>query len=238
MLDNPDTLNNKRTKTSYTVPCSSEFRQAIDLLAESRGGNVADLARSVVSLMPHGVISAYPDPGEPQPGDRETVILKSGAAMGKPWRRKPRLQVRMRIGLSADFIRKALALALAVDRGERAISIEDPNAPPPVAVIDTPAIDMEALEAQKTALRERDDELDRLKTLVSILAFDPLPNGILNREHALHVFGFPPGSIPNQQMMRGRFRMLASIYHPDSSTGDHDRMAQINTAMEILRRGG
>lgn len=233
MLDQPAPSKAKKTKTSYTVPCSSDFRQAVEKLAERRGGNVADLARSVVMLVPRDTIMAYPDPGEPEPGDRETVILKSGAAEGKPWRRKPRLQVRMRDGLSVDFIRRALALALAVETGYRVVSLDDPNAPPPA-----PAIDMEALEAQKRALRERDEELERLKTLVSILAFDPLPNGVLNREHALHVFGFPPGSLPNAQMIRARFRMLASIYHPDSGTGDHDRMAQINTAMEILRRGG
>ena len=39
-------LNEKTYKVSYTVPCSSAFRDAVTDLARRRQSNVADLARS------------------------------------------------------------------------------------------------------------------------------------------------------------------------------------------------
>ncbi|MCK5166928.1 MAG: hypothetical protein KAQ66_06400, partial [Rhodospirillaceae bacterium] len=67
-----------RKKVSYTVPCSSSFRDSIIALAESKNCNVADIARSVVLALPDDVIFSFPDPGEPARDDRETIILKSG----------------------------------------------------------------------------------------------------------------------------------------------------------------
>ena len=81
----------KNHKKSYTVPCSSDFRDSVGALARRRGGNAADLARSVVLVVPRDAIDAFPDPGGPAPHDRESIILKSGPAEGRPWRRKPRL---------------------------------------------------------------------------------------------------------------------------------------------------
>ena len=111
-------------KRSYTVPCSSVFRVTASAHAEKFNVNVADLARSAVLLAPQNVIADFPDPGSPASGDRETVILKSGPAKGRPWRRKPRLQVRMGPGLTVPFIRRCLALALAVGEGRLRVRIE------------------------------------------------------------------------------------------------------------------
>ena len=111
-------------KRSYTVPCSSVFRDRASAHAEKLNVHVADLARSAVLLAPQNVIADFPDPGPPASGDRETVILKSGPAKGRPWRRKPRLQVRMGPGLTVLFIRRYLALALAVGEGRLRIRIE------------------------------------------------------------------------------------------------------------------
>ena len=71
-------MNGKNRKHSYTVTCSSEFRDAVLALAERRKVNVADMTRSVVLVVPEEIISAFSDPGEPSRDDRETVTIKSG----------------------------------------------------------------------------------------------------------------------------------------------------------------
>jgi len=93
-------------------------------------------------------------------------------------------------------------------------------------------------DAETALMREAHDELERLRTVVAALQFDPLPGGIVTRDQALYVLGFPPGSIPDQGALRTRFRRLATVYHPDGKDGSHLRMSQLNAAMEMLRRGG
>lgn len=214
-------------KHSYTIPCSSAFRDAVTDLAGRTKVNVADLARSVVLLAPAEAIAAFPDPGEPEAGDREIVILKSGPAKGRPWRRKPRLQVRMAPKCDVVTIRRALGLALAMDRGEKAVRFEGAGA------------DVAASGEKKETdlIREAREELARLRTMISVLSFDPLPDGVTSREDALHILGFPPGSIPDYGVIKTRFRTLATVHHPDGAFGSHHRMSQLNAAMERLRRG-
>ncbi|HLO77956.1 MAG TPA: J domain-containing protein, partial [Magnetospirillum sp.] len=69
-------------KHSYTIPCASAFRDAVEALAAKRRVNVGDIARSVLLVMPPATIAAFTDPGDPAAEDRETVILKSGPAQG------------------------------------------------------------------------------------------------------------------------------------------------------------
>jgi hypothetical protein len=216
-------------KHSYTVPCSSRFREQVTQLALSRHSNIADLARSVVLVVPLTVIEAFPDPGGPARDDRETVVLKSGNSKGKPWRRKPRLQVRMAPGFAVETIRKALALALAIDRGHLDVGLESES--------QKSQAEMQR-EAETALMREALDELERLRNVVKALQFDPMPSGVTTRDQALYVLGFPPGSIPDQGALRTQFRRLATVYHPDGKDGSHQRMSQLNAAMEMLRRGG
>ncbi len=220
------TMTNRVLKHSYTVPCASPFRDAVETLAERRKVNVGDLARSILLVVPGDTVSAYSDPGEPPIEDRETVVLKSGQAEGRPWRRKPRLQVRMPPGHDIPFIRKALALALAMDRGEVAVSVAKGS------LIEEQRT---RREEQSSKLVEINEELERLRTIVSVLAFEPLPDGVRTRSDALHVLGFPPSSEPDSRTVRAKFRMLATIHHPDSHYGSHQRMSQLNQAMEFLR---
>ncbi len=220
-------------KHSYTVPCSSTFREAVEALAESRQVNVGDLARSVLLVVPAAGVEQFPDPGEPPSHDRETVILKSGPAEGRPWRRKPRLQVRMPPGHTIPFIRRALGLALALSEGRLAVNLSDPSAPLQRSVPEPPPVPVIPLaEAEPEA-----DELDRLRAIISTLAFDPLPDGVRSRSDALHVLGFSPGAKPDSRTVRAKFRLLATIHHPDSDHGDHQRMSQLNQAMALLRNG-
>ncbi|MBC7905329.1 MAG: J domain-containing protein [Rhodospirillaceae bacterium] len=212
-------------KHSYTIPCASAFRDAVEALAARRRVNVGDIARSVLLVMPAALIDLFPDPGDPANADRETIILKSGPAQGRPWRRKPRLQVRMASDYQVTFIRRALALALAMDRGDYVLRLEDPNAKPPAPPPPpppAPTIDVT-------------EEVERLKAIINVLAFEPLPHGIATRDDALHVLGFPPGARPDRRIIRARFRMLATIHHPDSNHGSHNRMSQLNQAMEFLK---
>ena len=225
-------------KHSYTIPCSSAFRDAIESLAARRHVNVGDIARSVLLVMPTAAIAGFPDPGDPEAGDRETVILKSGPSQGRPWRRKPRLQVRMVPGYDPVAIRRALGLALTLDRGDMTLKLEDPNAAPPPPepeIKPEPKPEPMAAAPDHQALAAVNEELERLQAIVNVLAFDPLPGGVNSRAEALHVLGFPPTARPDRRMVRARFRMLATIHHPDSNYGSHDRMSQLNQAMEFLK---
>lgn len=251
------------TKHSYTIPCASAFRDAVERLAQSRGVNVGDMARSVLLVIPHATIEKFADPGEPPPEDREVVVLKSGPAVGRPWRRKPRLQVRMTPGYTIDVIRRALNMALAMADGTLEVQLHDPNKPVPNSVQSPPApaatpasgpviepaakvepaaqIDVAAVRAHlaenKRLLDAAGEELARMRATISVLRFEPLSDGVNSRAEALYVLGFAPGTYPDARAIRGRFRMMATIHHPDSNYGDHERMSQLNQAMEILRDG-
>jgi hypothetical protein len=205
-------------KQSYSIPCASAFRDRVQALADRRDVNGGDIARSVMLSVRADVIDAFPDPGEPAPDDRETVILKSGAQAGKPWKRKPRLQVRLPKGQDVVRLRKALGMALALDSGALRLIVEDAAAP--------------GRAAAEATLR---DEADRLRAMVNTLAFDALREGVRTRDEALFVLGFPPGAKPGPELMKARFRMLAAVLHPDSGIGDNARMAQLNAAWAFLR---
>lgn len=205
---------------SYVVPCASQFRDAVLELAGRRGVNPGELARAVLLLLPREAAD-FPDPGEPETADRETVVLKSGANAGKAWRRKPRLQVRTLAGRTAPQIRSALALALAMDGGAVALTMEDGRAP-----------------SAAERLREARAETARLRRQLQALSFEPLATGVRSRAQALHVLGLAPGAAPDDVEIRKRYRALAAIHHPDGDTGDHRRMSQLNDAVRILRGNG
>lgn len=208
-------------KTSYTIPCSSAFRDQVLALAERRGVNVGDLARSVMLVVPPEAIDATPDPGEPAADDREDFTVMSGHAAGTNRRRKPRLQVRLPPGHNVPRLRRALGLALAMAAGERTLKVETPA---------TLSADARLADAQK--------EIERLRSIVGTLSFRPLAQGVKTRGDALYVLGFPQNAKLGPDLVKSRFRMLASIHHPDSPYGDTRRMSQLNQAMEKLRALG
>lgn len=203
---------------SYVVSCASEFRDSVLELAERRKVNAGELARAVLLLMP-GDAAAFPDPGEPDPADRETVILKSGANVGKNWRRKPRLQLRLPTGHSPAGIRRALALALAMDRGDYTMRVEDGRQP-----------------TSDQRLKEAKSEITRLRYQVKAMSFEPLKHGVQTHSDALYVLGYPPDAVPGTDEIRKRYRKLAAIHHPDSGQGEHCRMTQLNEAVERLTK--
>ncbi len=209
------------SKKSYAIPCTSAFRDRVQSLAAHQNVNVGDLARSVMLMVPPPAIEEMDDPGEPTADDRETVILKSGPGAGKPWRRKPRLQVRLPPGHDIPSLRKALNLALAMAAGERILKVEHNGKP-----------------NNEMRLGDAEKEVDRLRSIVGALSFKPLPQGVKTRGDALYVFGFPQNIKLGPDLVKSRFRMLASIHHPDSAYGDTRRMSQLNQAMAKLRALG
>lgn len=216
------TLSQKPTKVSYTVPCASAFREAVEAVAAKYNSNPADLARSVAIMLPTDAIRALPDPGGPPPGDREDVVRKSGPSAGETWKRKPRLQVRMGPGLDPPTIRRMLGLVLALDAGDASLGV------------DYGALNLGASSArdQVDALEQ---EIERLRGQIATLSFEPLNAGVESRPDALYVLGLKPHTRPPIETVRARFRALAAIHHPDNATGDHQRMTQLNEAFALLR---
>ena len=238
-------MTTKARKQSYTIPCSSVFRDMVLKLAERRSVNVADLARSVLLVISEDVIRTFPDPGGPPPGDREETVLKSGPSVGRPWRRKPRLQARLSPGFDVSVVRRALNLALILDDGQHFVKILNPeteNAEKAKNAAEVEKRAKAAKEAEKMANSqateqasdEMKQEMERLQAIVSVLLFAPLAGGVTSRAEALHVLGFSPSERPDRSMVRSRFRMLATIHHPDSNYGNHQRMSQSNAAMDLL----
>lgn len=224
-------------KQSYTIPCSSIFRDAVQALAERRGVNAADLARSVMLIVPEKAIEQYDDPGDPPKSDRETIVLKSGPAAGRPWRRKPRLQLRLPPGFSIIMVRKALKMALDFDSGDVKMRVEKSAilAAESAALEEARALKKQQAEPPVELLQSR-EELERLRQIVDNLAFDPLDRGVTTFNEALHVMGFAPNARPDLREIRTKYRVLAAIHHPDSNYGSHQRMTQLNAAMDLLRR--
>ncbi|MDV7340872.1 J domain-containing protein [Terasakiella sp. A23] len=226
-------------KHSYTIPCTSQFRDRVSHLADQKKVNVADLARSVLLMVSDADISAFADPGDPDAQDRETVILKSGPSKGRPWRRKPRLQVRMAPGYDVLHIRKALNLALYMEEGKAEVRVHTEES------LRAQKAELEAMKKQVEEqakaqnnihnLPETIEEMERLRAIVSVLSFEPLHEGVQDRSDALHILGFPPKTYPGRSELTARFRMLATIHHPDGKYGSHERMSQLNQAMAILR---
>jgi len=206
-------------KPSYIIPCASDFRDEVVALAARKFVNVADIARSVLLTVPTPAIRNFADPGGPPVGDREEIRIASGSAAGRVLKRKPRLQMRLPSGFDVSLVRRALGFALAIDRGELDLS---------------PAPD--ASDLVTGDIQAQDEEILRLKTLISLLSFDLLQDGPQTRADALYILGFPPAANPDRIQLRAKYTMLASIHHPDSDYGDHMRMSQLNMAMDLLGR--
>ena len=201
------------------MPCSSSFRDSVHQIARDHNSNVADIARSVLLVLPEQIIHTFSDPGEPDLNDREETWVKTGTSKGKRWRRKPRLQLRLKKGYEISLVRRALNLALALNNRAVAVSVSDPV--------------LKQRSAQSPDVPGA--ELARLRAIVATLVFQPLPAGVKTREDALYVLGLPPTACPDEFSLRSRFRKLAPIHHPDSIFGSHQRMSQLNMAMELLK---
>jgi hypothetical protein len=205
------------SETLVKIPCSSAFRDAVMALARRRRVDPADLAQAALAILPDAAVRDFPDPGGPTDMDRDTVLVKSGPDKGKVTYRKPRLKMTLSGGIDIAHARRALNLTLAIDRGVLSISEPPKEQAPP-----SPAHD------------ELGGEIARLEALVAAISFDSADETVRSREEALHVLGYSPLSRPDAAALRARFRMLATVHHPDGALGNTQRMAQLNAAMAML----
>lgn len=231
---------------SHIVTCTTAFRTQILLMADKRHVSAADLVRAVLLLVSPEDLAEVDDPGDATDEDRETIIVQSGAAKNRILKRKPRLQLRLPAYLQDDQIRKALSLALQMDREGWLFRTPESLTQPPPETLDTdnPSADILAADAQPKSdleiaqkkLQDAEDEIRRLHQMIAKLRFDPLEEGVRTRAEALFVLGLPPHKFPDRQIIKERFRLLAKIMHPDSLLGDHARMAQLNDALRLLKQ--
>ena len=232
---------------SYIVTCSSAFRDAVQSLAAKKGVTVSDLVTAVHVLNDHLGPQSVPDPGDAGPDDRDVIKLKSGPRSGRCLRRKPRLQLRLADGLSDSYIRRSLALLIALDAGERALA--EPEGPENPSIETQPAASIKpempetpSTSAQSTGQSTGDrteidtarEHAEEMRALVSLMTFDPLPDGVNTVIDARYVLGLPPGMRLTRRIVKARFRMLSQIYHPDKETGDTVRMAQLIDASRLM----
>ena len=219
----------RMSKIACTIPCSSAFRDRVEALAAARGVNAADIARSVMLTVAEANLRRAPDPGGPTSDDREIVRLRTGRSAGREMRRKPRLQLRLPDAAPPADIRKALniALELAAGNAQLALRLAGDAPPPPPG----PGPEERRLAEENRTLR---DQIDRLRSIVGVLAQDAPKEGVVSARDALHVLGFAPGANPGKAEIRARFRMLATVHHPDGELGSHERMSLLNQAVETL----
>ena len=222
-------------KHSYTVTCPPQFRDAVSALVEKHKVNVADLTRPILLAMLDDVIASFPDPGEPEKEDRDEVVLKSGPSQGRPWRRKPRLQVRFPSGARISMIRRTLGLTLATEKNDMKVSFSDGTEDGKSDGKGNSKSGGWTSESEE--VMQLRDENERLRALLSVMSFDPLREGVKAREDALHVLGFLPQSKPDISSVKARFRLLATARHPDNDFGNHQRMRQLNKAVGLLQWG-
>lgn len=134
--------------------------------------------------------------------------------------RKPRIQVRVPGKIDPAQIRKALGLALSLEKGWANLMLDDRRADN---------------AAQKLAAAEM--EMQRMRDAMEKLAFRPLERGVRLRQDALHVLGFAPMENPSPAEIKSRYRMLAMIFHPDSGHASPNaalRIAQLSDAVKLL----
>lgn len=206
-----------------SISCSKVFRDEICALAERRGVSVAALLRAVYILLPLHIIEKFDDPGEPTRQERDIVILKSGAQKGQTIHRKPRLQLRLPAELDGknnySIIRRALAIAIALEKQECELSIES-------------TLQQKQRQKLESKTNSRVQELERG---IERLAFVPLTSNCRTLEDACYILGIRAGRKPTEKLVRQRFRDLASVFHPDAIKGDNERMSQINQAMRLFK---
>ena len=205
------------------IACTAAFRNQVLALAKRRSVSTGDLLRAIAILLPPQALDEMADPGEPPLHERDTIIVKSGAHKGESLKRKPRLQVRLDenlpLGKDAATLRKALALALALEKQEWALSLENTK----------------QRRQRETRYGKTEQRITELERGIDRLAFRPLPSNCRTLEDACYIFGFRASVRPSEELVRRRFRDLVSVFHPDAVKGDHERMSQLNQAMQLFK---
>ena len=81
------------------------------------------------------------------------------------------------------------------------------------------------------------EQLATLRQALARLSFRPLRGGVKTAAQAAYVLGMPSEWGLDEATVNARYRLLAPIYHPDSSQlADAERMAQLIEARSLLLR--
>lgn len=209
-----------RRRHIYTIRVSRDMRDQFLQLAVERGLSPSELAEAALALLTPTAAAAIADPGEPTAGEREfqAITLTNGSV--RRVGRYPTLRLRLPKNLGTSYIRQALTLALALNRGDRYRLVSAGESR-------SIATRIETLERHN---RELTAALDRV-------TFKPLPTKNLTLRQAASIFGFPNEWSCDEGKVKQRFRDLAPIFHPDTGLlSCRERMEQLIQAKNILLR--
>ncbi len=222
-------IKHKNIKKGYIITCASSFRDRIEVLCRKKKVNAGDIARSIILTIDSQFISSFPDSGEPALEDREFFYTKSDKNKKYPKKIKPRIQLRLPTGYDNIFIRKALNLALSLDKEEttilKALSLSHLEAPPASEPSPPPT----------TTMTVSSEQIEHLKSTIYALLFEPLQKEITTQAEAFYILGIPPFSNMTLAKLKQRFRFLATIHHPDNELGSKERMQQLKEAFDFLK---
>lgn len=216
---------------SVIVPCTLALQEAVTALCARTGTDPSVLARAGLLLVQERPELALPDPGS---GSFERVghVSASGERVSRLW--LPRLRLSAPSRSTPEEIRIALAtlLAMCAPPQPQAKTATEPKSEdkPPVSAPPEPTPSDRGGELAR--LRE---ENAQLRTALDHLAPKALPQPPRTAAQAAWLMGFANEWGLTPELVTGRYRQLARIFHPDTGiAADSSRMAQLTAARGVL----
>jgi hypothetical protein len=216
---------------SVIVPCTLALEEAVTALCARTGTDPSVLARAGLVLVQERPELAEPDPGA---GSFERVghASASGERVSRLW--LPRLRLSAPSRSTPEEIRIALAtlLALCAPAKAQAKNAAEPKTEdkPPVSAPSDPT--PSDRDGELARLRE---ENAQLRTALDHVAPKALPQPPRTAAQAAWLMGFAHEWGLTPELVTGRYRQLARIFHPDTGiAADSSRMAQLTAARGVL----
>lgn len=192
------------------------------------------LARAGLVLVQERPELAVPDPGAGS-FEREGLAATSGGGVSRLW--LPRLRLSAPSRSTPEEIRIALATLLAICTPDQpqARSVAEPKADEGAQrAAPTGPSDPKPSERDSEVARLREDNA-QLRTALDHLAPKALPQPPRTAAQAAWLMGFANEWGLTPELVTGRYRQLARIYHPDTGiAADSSRMAQLTAARGVL----
>jgi len=216
---------------SVIVPCTLALQEAVTALCARTGTDPSVLARAGLLLVQERPELAVPDPGSGS-FERANHASASGERVSRLW--LPRLRVSAPSRSTPEEIRIALAslLALCAPAQPQPKTAAEPRSEdkPPVSAPSAPTPSDQ--DGEVTRLRE---ENAQLRTALDHLAPKALPQPPRTAAQAAWLMGFANEWGLTPDLVTGRYRQLARIFHPDTGiAADSSRMAQLTAARGVL----
>ena len=219
---------------SVTVPCTLALQEGVTELCARTGSDASVLARAGLVLVQERPELAVPDPGV---GSFERVGHASAPVerVSRLW--LPQLRLSAPSRSTPDEIRIALATLLAICAQAHPLAKDTVRR----GSEDRPQV-VASSGPQDSASAERDKELARLheenvqlRAALDHLAPKALPQPPRTAAQAAWLMGFANEWGLSPELVTGRYRQLARIYHPDTGiAADSSRMAQLTAARGVL----